>query len=613
MKVSFRLIAVTIFALSMSVGVSAQKTDDSKVTEADKIKAENFVRLLEDTFNNAASLKLPENRAVAFAKLGNFYWQIDEKRARALFNSAVDELINAQTEIENDSKNAVYFQNPSFVSEPRQTILYLIGSRDGELALQLMEKSRPVKLVKIMAKAAEVSTSPAKINNKSYDRYFLNNEKALAEQLNVFVANQNPERAAKILRDTLRKGFSSNSFETLQKLWTKDPKVANALAAELTEKVLQSNFEKYGNNFQFARSMLQLSNDKTPSSAASLEIDANLQRALAEKVTAHIISISDGSADYYAQSVLPSIEKFLPARAKQIKQIIAKSPYQDMSESQNPEYRKLLQTDVKPETMIAAAEKFPSNLQGQIISSAADKIAESGDYARAQSLLESRFSDEELESQQQNLALQAFYRAINKDDYATAENIIGRMRETAQINSYLELAGAVYKKNPKENRNAAIALLVKARTLTPLIIENSQEMSSLINIISGYAKIEPEEAFSLLDSIIPQINDLSEAAAKINQFEQNSGNIRRGEFLISQNYRFRELSNALPNLAKIDLERAIKSVNGFGRLEIRVGLQLQIAESLNIKEQSAEIDVNVKERGKQTISFRGIGIIRSNK
>src|SRR5262245_24028853 len=100
MQMNKRLLLIVL--LSVSVSVLGQSEDDVAKEKRARLNA-----VLEESLADVQSLRLPENRAVFYARIGNLMWPQDEKRARALFMNAATELVNAQNFAE--SKRA---QNP---------------------------------------------------------------------------------------------------------------------------------------------------------------------------------------------------------------------------------------------------------------------------------------------------------------------------------------------------------------------------------------------------------------------------------------------------------------------------------------------------------------------
>jgi ABC-type antimicrobial peptide transport system ATPase subunit len=71
-----------------------------------------------------------------------------------------------------------------------------------------------------------------------------------------------------------------------------------------------------------------------------------------------------------------------------------------------------------------------------------------------------------------------------------------------RLSALIQLASAVYAKNPQENKSQAVAVLNQARLLVADEPEKSSDLNALANLAAGYAQIEPVEAFRLLESLV---------------------------------------------------------------------------------------------------------------
>jgi len=207
--------------------------------EAAKEKQRRQVLLLDQILSDIPNLKLGENRALVYAKLGNLVWKTDEKRARAFFQSSVNELVNAQISAEADKKNAAYQSDLLTGQSTRSQILQTIAARDAELALEYLYKTRPAAIVKAFSMS---TTKNSKISNNygNYD-YLAQNETNLEQSFVRLAADQNPERAIRLLKDSLKKGFSNETLNLLKKLHEKDAETANEIASEIVGKLIGSS------------------------------------------------------------------------------------------------------------------------------------------------------------------------------------------------------------------------------------------------------------------------------------------------------------------------------------------------------------------------------------
>ena len=99
-----------------------------------------------------------------------------------------------------------------------------------------------------------------------------------------------------------------------------------------------------------------------------------------------------------------------------------------------------------------------------------------------------------------------------------------------------------------------------------------------MEVAGGFAQIEPSRAADILESLVPQINDLSEAAVVLWSFQDHNA-VRDGEFVITQGSGFAEFGlngYMFGHLANADLDRTVKLIDSFSRPEIRVALRLQM-------------------------------------
>src|SRR5206468_1930780 len=139
------------------------------------------------------------------------------------FQNAADELIAAQQFAESKRSTNPYNELLSG-GNTRQRILNIVASRDAELALELLVKTRPAAIQRALMGNAEKGN---KIGNYyQNDTSLARNESYMEQNFYREAAEQNPERAAKILRDSLSKGLSNETFNQLSRLAEKDSAAA---------------------------------------------------------------------------------------------------------------------------------------------------------------------------------------------------------------------------------------------------------------------------------------------------------------------------------------------------------------------------------------------------
>ena len=552
--------------------------------EAGKTKQRRQTVLLEQIIADIPNLKLGENRALVYAKVGNIVWKTDEKRARAFFQNAVGELINAQIAAEADKKNSGYQNDLLTGQTTRSQILQTIAARDAELALEYLYKTRTELISKSLSMPAAKNS---KISNSSNNySYLAQNENNLEQGFVRLAADQSPERAVKLLKESLKKGFSNETLNLLKKLYEKDAETAGKFSSEIIGKLINSKFSaddqlNYQNINVATAFLTEFIRERNPAEKY-LKFDDSQMRSLADKLISFYLRQNESRGYYNAYSILPIAEKLSPSSVAGLKQNQKNNPRHGMFYQYEPEVSKLLSGETTAEQLLVEAKKFPVNSRRQIYHTAANKLAQQGDINRATEILTDNFDEDALEQEIHNLKSQYSYSLISAGKFSEAENLIDEFPENSRVHALINLANAIHQKNPTDNKAYAVAVLGKARASISEKPEDTTEMSNLMQIISAYGTIEPVEAFRLFEPLVPQINELSEAAVIINGFQRNS-NIRQGEFVINNNNSWGFYGADFSVLSKLstgDFDRALSLIDTFSRREMRISLKLQLAETI---------------------------------
>lgn len=549
-----------------SFNAFAQNSDD-----AVKDKLEKETKFLEQILSDAKNLRLPENRAFVFAKVGDALWQLDEKRARQLFQNSINELITAQNEVENEKNNKQLYQNLLYGQSPRWEILWLIANRDADFALDAQIKTRPNRLPQTLESFAQ---------NQNYSNVFqyakteINNEQRLIS----IAADRNPERAAKLLRESLKKSITYEALNLLRKIYAKDAELGAKLADEIGEKFLAADLTKNYDEMGVLSNFLEEFAKEKTADDKGLRISDKLARDLASKLIDTWLN-SDVTS-LYGNYNAPTFEKLFPERMLKVKQKVENLN----NPSQTPQfeaYNKLIQSNVSGEELLRQSENFPQNLRSQIKYQAAYKLAQSGNISEATKTIKEIYPDQvDNYVSQWNADLAS--QAVSKGKFDEASLIISQIPdENQRVNALIYLASAIYQKDQKENKTLALSVLDQARAIISEQPESYNELNSLMNLANNYATIEPTRAFALIAPLIEPLNELSQATAVIAKYG-NNGNFRQGEFQISSGsnaFGVYFLDSVLRTLKSKDSERTMQLSNGFSRLDVRLALQLQLIEN----------------------------------
>ena len=134
----------------------------------------------------------------------------------------------------------------------------LVAKNDAELALELLVQTRSAALSEAILKAsAPDARSESDMLSFSPEKQRVRQEVALEQRFALLAADDNPDKAIKLIKESLAKGVSYNVLQLLQKLNKKDEKKASELAGEVIKKLLDTDLAKKSDELQVAINFLQ--------------------------------------------------------------------------------------------------------------------------------------------------------------------------------------------------------------------------------------------------------------------------------------------------------------------------------------------------------------------
>ena len=577
---------------------SATAAKDEKEKARLELEGKAF-KLAESIASEGATLKLAENRAFILAMSGDLLWKQDQKRARNLFRDAAAELVaaNAESEkTENDSPMAMF----GFMNSPRRQILQTIAKRDADLALELLVRTRSAKVAAEMAKAAqpeqpaqkEEPPSPFGMGRSAelQAREELRLEQSFAAQ----AADQDPARAAKMLRASLSKGVSFEALSIITKIHKTDDELANSLLAEVAQKLMDADFSKQNSQeLGLATNLLQRYGQPTTAVVKNadqkknpLKLDQNTVRDLANKIADGLMKAKNFTALFQYSRAMPTLEKILPERAAALQQKQAAlkktAPEGVMSfDSMNA----LNDSNAAPEKIITESAKMPAGMRGMMYRRAADKLAEKNEAERAKQLLSSQPAGKERDDALAYVDGKLAEKAAKDGKFDEARKLIQTIgTKTAQIEQLVKLAIVFHHKNDKESRETAVKIMDEARALIDQTPQSDDEIQQLVQVVAGFAVIDPPKAFTLLEPFVDQANELLQAAALLAKYQKGQQNYRDGELVMAtglgQMRGQMRFVKELGLLAAADFERTRGLADRFARADTRLLVRLMIAQSV---------------------------------
>jgi hypothetical protein len=577
------LISLFVLAFAFLISAFAQTavpTKDSKEEQEKFQKAleGKALKLLDATLADAQMLKLVENQALFQSAAADLLWTRDEKRARSLFQDAVNSLTLALNSREPDrGRDNTYW----ILAQSRFQTIQTIAGRDAQFALDLLRSSRPV-----VPEGSDLS-------------YGLPDQELMLEQsIAAQASEKDPKLALKMAQESLKKGISLNLLGLLQRLQQKDSEAATHLAVDIVKKIrsedLTTNQEAALTASELLRSILQPARNDldapTPGQGSakvkSLVLDDETVRDLAETVVNVALSASRYNPHglIQVQSLLPELEKRLPGRTQQLRQRLA-----EITQTIDPrmktwmQYEPLLRNG-STDAILTAAADAPPQMRNSLYMMAAGQLMQAGDVDRARQITKDNLSGAERDQMLARIDQLAIANAIKRNKIDDAKEIILRLSSReARAGAFAELAAAIMM--AQGDRKLALELLDEARKLINSPPANQKQIDALMLVAGAYALVEPARAFELITPLIVQANEMIAAAALLDKFGSGQGLFRRGEMLLQQSFSaaqgpYVQHLRKLTSLARADFERTKTAVDGFQRDEIRLMGRLLIAQSV---------------------------------
>lgn len=610
------LILFAFFCLSIPAQTPTPEATPSPSPEPEKSKErleleKNAFRMLDDAVGDANGLKLWENRALIYAVAGDLYWKTDQKRARKLFRDAANEIIQGNQIPKEKSKN--YWEDYGYWQDasPRRSILLMIAAHDADLALELLLETRPADLQAAInaqsappaptTAAAEKKTSAQAINEQK-NKFKVQQEISLEQQFAVKAAEQNPKKAAKLLRDSLSKGISQAAVQLLTKINDKDEELGKELLGEVVGKILDTDFAEKEDARYVASYILQQSfNPQTFKSRDEkfkpLKVDDKDLKSIASKLADYYIAKIDLRNYWSFADIMATLEKYAPEKMTLLKQKEAAFKKLIPEEQRGwQEVRKLTSDpNIKAEQLIDEADKFTGYEKYQLYSTAVDKAIEAGTGDKIRDLLRNEPSGKQRDDALGYLDTKLSEKAIKDDKLDDVAGILAKTESnSSKVKILVDLALGFHKKNTKEARENATDLMNKARLLVNEVPESREETADILKVASGYAVIEPSRAFLYIAPLIEMNNDLMTAYSLLAKYSKQDHFFKKGEMLYTQavGASYLRYGKELGLLAAADFGRTKGLIEQFRREEVRVLIKAMTAQSI-FKEKIGFEGVNV--------------------
>jgi hypothetical protein len=421
----------------------------------------------------------------------------------------------------------------------------------------------------------------------------------------VLAAEQNPDKAIKLIKDSLAKGISNSILPLLQKLNKKSEKRASEAADEVIKKIADMDLTKDRDNFRAAIRLLQYATNPNVSKTArekQFKFNDSQLKDLAGKIADTFLQPNSSLEITMAiNQVLPSFEKFAPEKIALLKQ-----KQEEAMKSLPPELKKMQQQQMlwnsnsTPEEILAVLPKLNEYERASAYQSIVNKIGQVDDDARAKKLIEQIPDEKARERATEQFESSKISRTAKDGKLDEAKKLIRNLsKKKTQIQRLVALAIDFHKKDTEKDRETAAALMKDAKKLTNEYPEDEDELNDLMELVKGYATVNPNEAFRIFDPFVDTINDFVQASAVLSKYNKRSSYFKKGELIMkvknnswnsfSGNLLLYSYINQIQLLGKADLNRMSLVSDKFQRTDSRTMVKLFVAQGF-LKEEKKDED-----------------------
>ncbi len=606
----FCVICLILFSLGFTLAQDISPTESQSEKEKTRKELEKKVlQMINQAVGDAAYLKLPHNRAVIYAIAGDLYWKFDEKRARELFRSSANEIMIGNTEAEKEKKenDDPYFGLINLGGEIRNEILPMIAKHDADLALEILVQTRPAIIAEALAKIMQPNAKEESgYMNFNPDQFRVRQEIAIEQQFAVLAAEQNPDKAIKLIKESLAKGISWNVLPLLQKLYKKDEKKATQLADEVINKITDTDLTNKRDDLNAAIRFLQFAtNPNAPNNPKEkvFKFSESQLKTIAGKLVDTFLQPGNSlDMTMSISQAMPSLEKIIPERIPALKQKQSETLKNLPPELKRLDQRqKLWNPNSTPEEILAELPKLSNDLdKNSALNSLSHKIAQIEDESRAKKLIEQIPDEKARENALDMYESAKISRAAKDGKLDEAKKMIGNLnKKKTQIQKLVSLATEYHKKGTEEDRKTADGLMTDAKNLTNQYPEDEDELNDLMEIVRGYSVVKPDEGFRIFEPVVDQLNEYIQASAVLSKYNKRNRSFKKGEMLMkvrvySQDglLLFRYIDQ-IQLLGKADLDRMNSLSDRFQRTDARSIVKLFIAQGFLKEEKKDERENSV--------------------
>jgi hypothetical protein len=278
------------------------------------------------------------------------------------------------------------------------------------------------------------------------------------------------------------------------------------------------------------------------------------------------------------QTMLPQIDQYLPERAPAVRQKLSELGMNNNQMAGFNQMRTLMQEGTS-DSLIAAANVAPPQMQPQLYQQAAQKAVDEGNTDRAVQIASDHLDESARNSIMQSVDFKRAATNVSPEKLnEIRQKLAGLPSDSDRVKFLIELSTTTQKDNPK----LALRFLDDARNLVSRKATSYRDFEDQIKVADAYAALDSKKSFEVLEPGIAQLNELLSAAQVLNGFEveifqDGELSLRGDSELVRMVARY---GQELASLAKIDFDHARMTADKFLLSEPRLNAKLSIVQSV---------------------------------
>jgi hypothetical protein len=568
-----------------TVAAAQTKTPAGKRELTPELK-KDALKLLAAVAGETQQYNLPENRIKSRTIVADLLWEHDEPAARTVFQNALGELQNLVANINppeglemNSTERSAHYSERYKLAYLRKDLVLTLAAHDPQAALDALATLKPKPL-------------------ESYDPLVADE---LELQLTTAIVRKDPDKSYTVAKEQLDiNGLNYQFVETLKKIHKKSSPVAANLARDVLARIKSFKIR------------VPLANGTTATPDPKTEIDfsqvswfvfsaSEMNRAAARDKTKKVVPLLSAAemkelvelianafltvpnpSPFSISQAMPEISRYAPALVQRIRLKLGADVSRQLDKVVESNNYYNGSQEKSADELAKIADVSAPEVRDARYSTAAFKAIEEGEPEKAQAIaarIKDRKSYGYLFEQIQTAVPLAKARRGDLEEVRKMLAVLKTNQE--RVATLTELAATLAAKGETET---AKTLLDESLQMMPALLRKQTELDAAVKIAAVYAIAAPEQAFTIVESSIGQMNQYIHSGIKFSEF-YGSGADEAEELLFNSINKqvlmhIPNTADLMKNLGRADFARAVNLADKFERPEIRLYVRLRIAQSL---------------------------------